>query len=325
MPTEVVRGDGGEHQARAGRPARRPADPTTGSLALVVRPRATSPWLMIRPWSAWMYSGRRSRFTKLSTRRCGMACRAARAVRSTACPIRRAARLTSRCRSSDSAKPSRRATSAISPSSSRSKARPERQVQGVAYVQQPVVRLAYPLVRTVGQPGGRERPQHAHVPDAAAGLLEVGFEQVGRVPEHPPALLQRRQQLRQPDPRIAPPGVQQRSARALDQGGVAGDPAQIEQADPGAQLLAGDLGALGRRTHRVIQADPRVPQRVPESVGQLVDLLGRLAVVQQHQVDVGPWSELVPGQAADRRPAPRRSPGRRPRRTAQPAPSRRTR
>ena len=93
----------GRGPGRAGRPARRPADPTRGSLGLVVRPRATSPWWMIRPCSAWMYSGRRSRLTKLSTRRCGMACRAARAVRSTACPIRRAARLTSRCRSSGSA------------------------------------------------------------------------------------------------------------------------------------------------------------------------------------------------------------------------------
>ena len=118
----AVTGESTRPRWAASAPARRP---TTGSLALVVRPRATSPWLMIRPWSAWMYSGRRSRFTKLSTRRCGMACRAARAVRSTACPIRRAARLTSRCRSSDSGKPSSRATSAISPSSSRSKARPE--------------------------------------------------------------------------------------------------------------------------------------------------------------------------------------------------------
>ena len=54
----------------------------------------------ISPWSATAYSGRRSRLTKRSTRGSGMAPRAARAVRSTAWPIRRAAMLTSRRRSS---------------------------------------------------------------------------------------------------------------------------------------------------------------------------------------------------------------------------------
>ncbi len=56
-------------------------------------------------------------------------------------------------------------------------------MQRVADVEQPLVRVAYALVRPVGQPGRGQRPQHDHVPEAAAGLLEIGFQQVGRVAE----------------------------------------------------------------------------------------------------------------------------------------------
>ena len=142
------------------------------------------------------------------------------------------------------------------------------EVQGVADVEQPLVRLADADVRPVGQPGGGQRPQHRHVAEAAAGLLEVGLEQVGRVTEGGEPLVEGRQQLRQPLAGVAAPGVQQRRAGALDQLGVAGDHPQVEQADAGAQLAAGDLGALGRRAYRVVNPDPRVPQRIPERLGQ---------------------------------------------------------
>ena len=45
---------------------------------------------------------------------------------------------------------------------------------------------------------------------------------------------------------------------------------QIQQADPGAQLAAGDVGALGRRTNRVVELDSGVPERIPEVVGERV-------------------------------------------------------
>ena len=94
--------------------------------------------------------------------------------------------------------------------------------------------------------------------------------------------------------------------------GVPGDHPEIEQADPGAQLLAGDLGALGRRTYGVVELEcgrPTADTRAGRA-SALICLVG-LAVVQQHQVDVGAGSELLPGQAADRgqRDAGRRAAG----------------
>ena len=56
-------------------------------------------------------------------------------------------------------------------------------VQCVTDVEQPLVRVTQTLVRPVGQPGRGQRPQHDHVPEAAARLLEIGLQQVGRVAE----------------------------------------------------------------------------------------------------------------------------------------------
>jgi hypothetical protein len=95
------------------------------------------------------------------------------------------------------------------------------------------------------------------------------------------------------------PGVQQRGPRQPDQLRIAGDDPQVEQPDAGAELAAGDLGALGRGPDRVVQLDPAVPQRIPDPVGEGVDRLLVLAVVQQDQVDVGAGAELAAGETAD--------------------------
>jgi hypothetical protein len=49
-------------------------------------------------------------------------------------------------------------------------------LEGVADVEQPGVRLVDGAVRPVGHPAGRQRAQHGDVTQAAAGLLEVGFQ-----------------------------------------------------------------------------------------------------------------------------------------------------
>ena len=112
-------------------------------------------------------------------------------------------------------------------------------------------------------------------------------------------LVERGEQLGQPAAGVAAPGAEQGGPGPADQLGVTGDDAQVEQPDAGAELAAGDVGALGRRPDRVVEPDPRVPERIPEPVGQGVDPRRSLAVVQQHEVDVGAWAELTPGQAAD--------------------------
>ena len=63
------------------------------------------------------------------------------------------------------------------------------QVQGVADVEQPLVRFPDADVRPVGQPAGSERPQHRHIAEPPSGLLELGLEQVGGVTERREALV----------------------------------------------------------------------------------------------------------------------------------------
>ena len=172
-------------------------------------------------------------------------------------------------------------------------------MERVAHVEQPVVRLAYALVRPIGQPGRRQREQHRHVAEPAPRLLQVGLLQVGGVPVGREPLVQGLQQLRQPLPGAGPPRREQPRPGRADQRAVPGDQPQVEQADPGAELLAGHRGALRRGPDRVVESDPGVPERIPQLVGQSRDL-GRLPVVQQHQVDVGPWTQLASGEAADR-------------------------
>src|SRR5215203_1788043 len=174
-----------------------------------------------------------------------------------------------------------------------------REVQGVSDIEQSLVRPAYAYVRPISQPARRKRSQHRHIAEASARLLEVWLQQIGSVSEGSEALIGRGQQLRQPFPGVATPALQQRGTRTLDQLRVAGDHAQVEQAHPGTQLTAGDLGTLRRRAYRMINPDPRVPEWIPQVMSQRVDLGRGLAVMQQHEVDVRARPKLLAGQAAD--------------------------
>ena len=144
-------------------------------------------------------------------------------------------------------------------------------MQGVANIQQPLVRFVDAVVWPVGQPGGRQRPEHDHVPEPAPGLLEIRLQQVRGVAVRLEPLVERGQQLRKPAAGVPAPGVQQRGAGRADQLGVAADRPQVQQADAGAELAAGDVGALGRGTYRVVEPDPAVPERIPDLLGQPVD------------------------------------------------------
>ena len=105
-----------------------------------------------------------------------------------------------------------------------------REVQSVSDVEQPLVRPADADVRPVSQPAGSERSQHRHIAEASARLFEVRLEQIGGVAEGGEALVEGRQQLRQPFPGVTTPAVEQCRTRALDQLRIAGDHPQVEQA-----------------------------------------------------------------------------------------------
>ena len=56
---------------------------------------------------------------------------------------------------------------------------------------------------------------------------------------------------------------------ASAQGRVAGHVSNVQQAECGLQIGPGDRDRLGDGTHRVVQAQAGVPDRVPDAVGDL--------------------------------------------------------
>src|SRR5215831_5576381 len=78
---------------------------------------------------------------------------------------------------------------------------------------------------------------------------------------------------------------------------VAGEVAQVEQAEGDLDVLPGDRERLGDGTCRVVQTDPRVPDRVPDLLGQSSDVL---RFVQEYEVDVPVRGALPPAEPADR-------------------------
>ncbi len=104
--------------------------------------------------------------------------------------------------------------------------------------------LVHRAVRPVGEPGGRERGQHDGVADAAAGLLEVGLEQVRELAVTLGALARSSRAARAAAAGRRPAS---RSAARTWRGARRArrrPRAQVEQADGGRQVLGRHLPAL---------------------------------------------------------------------------------
>ena len=162
-------------------------------------------------------------------------------------------------------------------------------MERVADVEEVVARAVDGAVRAVREPGRGERAQRLmQVAQPAAGLLEVGFDEVGEFAEALGARARSGEQVGEAVSRGAPPVRKDRGARLLHQGGVAADEAQVEQSRGGGEVAGRDLAALGEGADGVIELEPRVPDRIPEALGELGELLlldGR-AVVEEQEVEV---------------------------------------
>ena len=72
---------------------------------------------------------------------------------------------------------------------------------------------------------------------------------------------------------------------------------RLEHGQARGDVLARDLQRLGHRAHAVVDANVRVPQRVPQQLGDLADDVVGHVVVQQHQVEVRVRQQLPASQA----------------------------
>jgi hypothetical protein len=73
----------------------------------------------------------------------------------------------------------------------------------------------------------------------------------------------------------------------------------VEQPQQRLEIGLRDGDGLVGRADGVVEADPAVPDRVPDRVGELTQAVD-LAVVQQDEVEVGVWRRFAPAEPADR-------------------------
>ena len=178
----------------------------------------------------------------------------------------RPASLTARSRSSASPRPSADPTASCSCWTSRSSGRPARRCSSPRDVEQHVPGGGLHRTGRVDELRRGQRPQRVHVAQPAAGVLEVRLQQERQLAGGLPAGEGGLPQLRQPLAGVRPPGRVRGLPQQPGQRRVAGEVAQLEQAERGLEVAAADRHRLGDGADRVVQADPGVPDRVPDRV-----------------------------------------------------------
>ncbi len=175
-------------------------------------------------------------------------------------------------------------------------------VDGVADVEEVCVRGIDPAVGAVGEPGLSECREHRHVAEPTVGLLELGLDGLGQVTLALVACAQRLDERGEPLAGVSSPVVGDGGPCRGDELEVAGDRREVEQPDRCGEVRSGDLAALVDGADAVVEADPGIPDGVPDAVGERGELLrgeGPLGV-QQDEVVVAERTRVGAAQAPDR-------------------------
>lgn len=175
-----------------------------------------------------------------------------------------------------------------------------RQVQRVPYVEEPAAGVGESLARGVGEPGGGDGAQRGGVAQSAAGLLEVGFQEVLQLALPFGAFGAELPEFGEAFRRLVAPVGQDGGAQGGGESEVPGDVPGVQEAQLDLEVLAGGAAGLGRSADGVVEGDAEVPHGVPEPVGEGGDGLGIAAVVQQEQVEVAARGQFASSVAADR-------------------------
>ena len=147
-------------------------------------------------------------------------------------------------------------------------------------------------------PRGGDRLDGVHVPLPAARLLQVGLEQVGELAVEPGPLLVQPLELGQPGPGVGPPVLERALAQPRGQVRVARDVPGVQQPEGDLEVAAGHPPGLRHGPHGVVELRARVPDRVPDPVGDPGDAVP--AVVQHQHVEVAAGEQFLAAVAADR-------------------------
>lgn len=168
--------------------------------------------------------------------------------------------------------------------------------------------------RAVDELGGGQGVEELHVAQAAVTILQVGLHAVGDLPRARPPRARGLDQLIEATAHAGAPRLSGRGGEPLGELGVPGEQADLEKPQRDPQVGGGDADGLADGAHRVVEPDPRVPQRVPHGVGDAGDLLGAPgparpapALVDEQQIEVRERGELAATERAhghERRPLP---------------------
>jgi hypothetical protein len=174
---------------------------------------------------------------------------------------------------------------------------PGEPVQLRAHVEQQPLGVQHVTGRAVDELGRGEGVDELHVAQPAVAALQVGLHAVRDVTDLAPARVRALDDLVEPAADPGPPRLADGVAHAVGECGVARDVPDLEQPERGAQVGGRHLHGLPGGADRVVEPDPGVPQRVPELVGDPVDVLA--PVVQQHEIEVRPGGQLAAAERPD--------------------------
>lgn len=173
-------------------------------------------------------------------------------------------------------------------------------MQGVTDVEKAPAGVGEALARGVGEPGGGDGAQRGGVAQAAAGLLEVGFEEELQLALALGALGAQLLEFGETFRRLVAPVGEDGRAQSCGEAEVAGEVPGVQQPELDLEVLARGLACLGGRTDGVVEVEAEVPDRIPDAVGQGGHRAGiGAAVVQEQQVEVAARGELAAAVAAD--------------------------
>ena len=145
-----------------------------------------------------------------------------------------------------------------------------------------------------------EPAERVDIPQAAAALLQLRFQQVCGGTEPLPAVAGVvRQALREPVD-VPPEPCQDGTRGFAQQIGVAGQQPGIQHRGRGIEPFRCQLDGLPRRPDGVTHGEAGVPERIQQLLRQRGDGGGLRPVVQQHDVDVRPRAEGAAPVAAER-------------------------
>src|SRR3954447_3201062 len=89
-----------------------------------------------------------------------------------------------------------------------------------------------------------------------------------------------------------------RDREGVGGGCLTGDQARAQECGRGVEIVVRDLERLALRAHAVPELQARVPDRVPDALGDGLDVPARAA--QEHDVEVALGADLGSAVAADR-------------------------